>query len=502
MARTFAGRPKLSTEQQAVYDRIEHTREHVFVTGRAGTGKSTLLNHLSWNTSKQIVVCAPTGVAALGVGGQTIHSLFRLPTGVIADHAIEQTAELKKLLGAIDTLVIDEVSMVNADLMDGIDRALRQARARRHDPFGGVQVILFGDPYQLPPVPPRDPDERAYFADMYRSPWFFDAKVWEGADLSIIELTEIHRQNDDRFKQLLNGIRHGVVTAEMAGELNDAGARPAPKDGVITLATTNAIVNRINQTRIKSLAGQSMRAEAEVTGEFNQSSFPADEVLELKIGAQVMFLRNDPDGRWVNGTLGTVTKVAGTVWVEVDQGGGLEEFEVEPATWERYKYRYDAVTKTLTKDVVAEFEQFPLRLAWAVTIHKAQGQTYESAIIDLGPRAFSAGQTYVAFSRVTSMDGLYLARPLRPNDIIVDADVARFMRGRRVAAAGPAITAAAAESTETTDSADAMSGKATAAPAKSPTQRKSAVKKPAATKAAAKKSPTKKSTGKAATPKP
>lgn len=431
MKRASAGRPKLSDEQQAVYDRLEHTREHVFVTGRAGTGKSTLLNHLSWNTSKQIVVCAPTGVAALGVGGQTVHSLFRLPTGVIADHAIEQTAELKKLLGAIDTLVIDEVSMVNADLMDAIDRALRQARARRHDPFGGVQVIMFGDPYQLPPVPPRDTDERAYFADTYRSPWFFDAKVWAGAELSIIELSEIHRQSDDRFKRLLNGIRHGVVTAEMADELNEAGSRPAPADGVITLATTNAIVNKINQSRLAALTGQSLRAEADITGDFRHNTFPAEEVLELKIGAQVMFLRNDTDGRWVNGTLGTVTRVAGTVWVEVDQGGGLEEFEVEPATWERYKYRYNAVTKTLTKDVVAEFEQFPLRLAWAVTIHKAQGQTYEAAVIDLGPRAFSAGQTYVALSRITTLDGLYLARPLRPSDIIVDDDVARFMRGRQ-----------------------------------------------------------------------
>ncbi|MEB4614831.1 ATP-dependent DNA helicase, partial [Leucobacter sp. M11] len=419
----------LSPEQQAVFDRIEHTREHVFVTGRAGTGKSTLLTHLSWHTSKQIVVCAPTGVAALGVGGQTIHSLFRLPTGVIADHPIEQSQELKKLLNAIDTLVIDEVSMVNADLMDAIDRSLRQARAKKHDAFGGVQVIMFGDPYQLPPVPPHDPDERAYYADTYRSPWFFDARVWAEADLGIIELTEIHRQRDDRFKQLLNGVRYGVVTAEMAGELNEAGARPAPTDGTITLATTNAIVNRINASRIAALPGELLRAVADVTGEFRKNSYPADEMLELKVGAQVMFLRNDPEGRWVNGTIGTVAKVDGTVWVDVDG----EHFEVEPASWERFKYRYDAETKTLSKDVVAEFEQFPLRLAWAVTIHKSQGQTYERAIIDLGPRAFSAGQTYVALSRVTSLEGLFLSRPLTPADIIVDPNVSRFMRGRQPA---------------------------------------------------------------------
>lgn len=414
---------ELSDEQRKVFDRIEHSREHVFVTGRAGTGKSTLLNYLAWHTSKQIAICAPTGVAALNVSGQTIHSLFRLPTGVIADHDLHQTAELKKLLNAIDTLVIDEVSMVNADLMDAIDRSLRQARSRRHEPFGGVQIIMFGDPYQLPPVPAKDPDERAYFQDTYRSPWFFDAHVWSAADLAIIELSEIHRQDDERFKTLLNGVRHGVVTAEMAEALNTAGARPAPTSGVITLATTNAIVNRINAEALAKLPGEPLRAVAEVNGEFGTNALPADETLELKVGAQVMFLRNDSDQRWVNGTLGTVAKIAGTVWVEVDG----ETYEVDPTTWERYRYRYEPETKTLTKDVVAEFEQFPLRLAWAVTIHKSQGQTYDAAVIDLGGRAFSAGQTYVALSRITSLDGLYLTRPLRPEDVIVDPNVTRFM---------------------------------------------------------------------------
>lgn len=418
----------LTPEQQAVYDRIEHTREHLFITGRAGTGKSTLLNYLAWHTSKTIVVCAPTGVAALGVGGQTIHSLFRLPTGVIADHEIKQSAELKRLLSTIDTLVIDEVSMVNADLMDAIDRSLRMARTRPHDPFGGAQIIMFGDPYQLPPVPPRDPDERAYFKDTYRSLWFFDALVWQTVPVNIIELTEIHRQSDDRFKRLLNGVRHGVVTAEMAGILNGAGARPAPDENIITLASTNAVVNRINREKLAQIDGELLQAVAEVEGEFSENMFPADSTLELKVGAQVMFLRNDPDGRWVNGTLGTVTQVDGTVWVDVDG----EEFEVQPAVWERFKYRYDTETKTLTKDVVAEFEQFPLRLAWAITIHKSQGQTYERAVIDLGPRAFSAGQTYVALSRIRSLDGLYLRRPLTPRDIIVDQDVLRFMRGEKV----------------------------------------------------------------------
>lgn len=421
-------RPDLSTEQLAVYERIEHTREHIFVTGRAGTGKSTILNHLAWNTSKIIAVCAPTGVAALNVGGQTIHSLLRLPTGVIADHELDQPTELKKMLASIDTLVIDEISMVSADLMDAIDRSLRLARGKRHDPFGGAQIIMFGDPFQLPPVPPRDPHERAYFDDTYRSLWFFDSKIWQETPLSVIELTEVHRQRDDRFKQILGAVRFGIVDETQATELNSAGARPAPRD-VITLATTNATVNRINAQRLAEIKGSPLKAVADVTGEFRESSYPADEVLELKAGAQVMFLRNDPDGRWVNGTIGTVSRIDGTVWVEVgDSSGEAEEFEVEPTTWERFRYRYDAETKKLEKEVVAEFEQFPLRLAWAVTIHKSQGHTYDTAEIDLGPRAFSAGQTYVALSRVRSLDGLYLARPLRPSDIIVDPNVVRFMQ--------------------------------------------------------------------------
>jgi ATP-dependent DNA helicase PIF1 len=416
--------PELSPEQEAVVAAIENTRDHIFVTGRAGTGKSTLLEYLSWHSSHTLAICAPTGVAALNVGGQTIHSLFRLPIGVIADHDLDQPPELRKLLSAIDTLVVDEVSMVNADLLDAMDRSLRQARQRPHEAFGGVQLVLFGDPYQLAPVP-GETEERAYFADTYRSMWFFDAKVWSEADLRIFELTTIHRQHELEFKQLLTAVRHGQVTAEMAGRLNEVGARPAPTDGAITLATTNAAVNRINAQGLGRLPGRALSAVAEVTGDFGNRSYPADEKLELKVGAQVMFLRNDVGGdrRWVNGTIGEVVKIGETVTVEVDG----ERHEVQPAVWERYKYSYSPATKTLRKDVVAEFTQFPLRLAWAVTIHKSQGKTYDRAIIDLGSRSFAPGQTYVALSRITELEGLYLTRPLRPSDIIVDPAVQRFM---------------------------------------------------------------------------
>lgn len=448
--------PDLSAEQEALFRLIEDTREHVFVTGRAGTGKSTLLQHLALNTQKQIAVCAPTGVAALNVEGQTIHSLFRLPIGLIADGQIDQNDATRKILNAIDTLVIDEISMVNADLMDGIDRSLRQARKNNAEPFGGVQIVMFGDPYQLAPVPPRG-DELRYINDHYRSFWFFDAKVWagaaaqdgiidvgrHGAELNIRELVNIHRQDDDAFKAMLNAVRYGHVTADIAGMLNGAGARTPPQDlesPIITLATRNDIVNSINRKHLAALAGREQTANAEITGDFGrgEASHPADAELKLKVGAQVMFLRNDSANfgeppRWVNGTIGTVTRIAGgTVRVDVDG----DTFEVEPAVWERYRYAYDPGSKKLSREIVAEFTQFPLRLAWAVTIHKSQGKTYDRAIIDLGSGAFAPGQTYVALSRLTSIEGLYLSRPLRPSDIRVDPDVQRFMRGRGVTFSG------------------------------------------------------------------
>lgn len=414
----------LSPQQQEVFNLIEQTREHVFVTGRAGTGKSTLLTFLAYNTEKQIAVCAPTGVAALNVGGQTIHSLFRLPIGLVGSLDLYHGPEQRKILNAIDTLVIDEVSMVNADVMDAIDRALREARHRKKESFGGVQVIMFGDPYQLSPVPPQTPEEKEYLRTKYSSHWFFDASVWQDAPLRIIELTEIHRQKDDAFKEMLNAVRHGNVTPEIGAALNHAGSRPVPEDEeLITLATTNSQVNALNSSALGTLKGKKKIAEAEINGDFTQSSFPADERLELKPGARVMFLNNDAEARWVNGTLGTVTKISDSVSVEVD---GVEH-KVLPITWERYKYSYRESTDELSRDVVAEFTQFPLRLAWAVTIHKAQGQTYDRALIDMGKRAFAPGQTYVALSRITSLEGLYLSRPLRPSDVMVDVDVERFM---------------------------------------------------------------------------
>jgi ATP-dependent DNA helicase PIF1 len=263
--------------------------------------------------------------------------------------------------------------------------------------------------------------------------------VWHEADLKIFELGEVHRQHDGEFKLMLNAVRHGWVTAEIAGVLNDVGARrPLPEHGAITLATRNDTVNRINATQLHRLPGTSQANEAEVNGDFGGRAFPADERLELKVGAQVMFLRNDTAigheaQRWVNGTIGTITSLKREVKVEI----AGDEHEVEPVTWEKFKYSWDPVRKKLEREIVAEFTQFPLRLAWAVTIHKSQGASYDTAIVDLGSRVFSPGQTYVALSRLTALDGLFLSRPLRPNDIIVDRNVERFMSGA-VREIGPA----------------------------------------------------------------
>jgi len=422
----------LNPQQREILQGMEDTLDHLFITGRAGTGKTTLLHEFVATTAKRVAVCAPTGVAALAVGGQTIHSLLRLPLGIIGDRELGFIPkESLAVLANLDALVIDEVSMVSADVVDAIDRRLRQAKRRRNSPFGGIQMIMFGDPYQLSPVVSGQA-EKAYFLDHYRSSWFFDAKVWLNTEMTTFELDTIHRQADGEFRAVLNALREGRMDPEMGRMLNERGMREPDDPELITLTTTNASVTRINSIALERLEGKAKIAHADIEGDFGSTSaYPADEQLVLKPGARVMFLRNDtagPDGpRFVNGTIGTVTKITDTVGVDIDGEGVL----VEPVTWEKIRYEYSPATKTISHDVVAEFTQFPLRLAWAVTIHKAQGKTLDAAVIDLGQRAFAPGQTYVAFSRLTSLDGLYLKRPLSPSDIIVDQDVLRFMSNPR-----------------------------------------------------------------------
>jgi ATP-dependent exoDNAse (exonuclease V) alpha subunit len=426
----------LTPAQQAVVDAVGgDDPTPLLVTGRAGTGKSTVLHRIVAGERRKVAVTAPTGVAALNVGGQTIHSLLRLPIGLIGNSRLYQDREQRRLLQALDVLIVDEISMVSADLMDGIDRALREARGTP-EPFGGVQLVLFGDPFQLAPVP-GGAEERAWYSAMYRSLWFFDAHVWDQVGLRTLHLDLIHRQQDEEFRRLLTAVRHGSVTREMAQRLNEVGARPLPADPPLTLASRNDAVARINREALAALPGKEATALAEVDGDFGGRTFPADEELRLKLGAHVMMLRNDPDGRWVNGSMGVVAKLGrGDLTVEID---GVQH-EVEPAVWERHRYSVSPDSQELQREVVAQFRQLPVRLGWAVTIHKAQGATLETARIDLGRKAFSPGQTYVALSRLTSLEGLYLSRPLIPGDVIVDPDVRRWVADRRKAAADSAGT--------------------------------------------------------------
>ena len=442
---------ELSEEQQRLFDYIESTENNIFITGRAGTGKSTLLTHLIEHTDKNVAVCAPTGVAALNVGGSTIHSLFGFPFGILEPQDVRRhlSRRTREVLAAIDVLVIDEVSMVNANIMDAIDTAMGIARGRSKLPFGGAQVVMFGDPYQLAPVPGGE-TERAYFAENYQSNWFFDAHVWRRDSLERYELTQIFRQHDERFKEILNAIRVGQATQEMLDEINAAGNRFPQHEDVIRLATVNETVNGVNARRL-ALIEDEVKAFSATFSAGDQNAFgkqlPAEPLIELKVGSQVMFIKNDepnnklPGGgigrRWVNGTIGKVVALpkSGGVTVEVDG----DQLEVGVAIWEKVRYEveeeFDEDTgkfrEVLTAVPIAEYRQIPLRLAWAVTVHKSQGQTYEEVQIDMGRGAFSPGHTYVALSRVRSLEGLYLTRAIRMSDIMVDDNVVRFMSGAR-----------------------------------------------------------------------
>ena len=440
----------LSPEQLALFEYIENEDTNIFVTGRAGTGKSTLLTHLVENTKKKVAVAGSTGVAAYNVGGQTIHSLLGVPPGLLGNQELKHHLgqRSREVLRAIDMLVIDEISMVNADLMDAIEAMLSLARGKTKGPFGGVQIVMFGDPYQLAPVPPQDPAERAYLDEKYRSHWFFDAHCWDKAPLERYELHENFRQSDPEFIEILNAIRDGSCTQDMLDTLNAMGNKWPNDPETIRLATTNAAVNKVNAQRLAAIPGMPATIPADVPiGEIKQfgKNPPGDPSLVLKVGAQVMFIKNDdsstvknPNGtgvlkRWVNGTIGTVVDLPSSGGVVVDVDG--ETFDVGRSTWEKVRYEIDEqfdealgrVKEVLVAVPLAEFQQIPLRLAWAVTVHKSQGQTYDEVVIDMGRGAFSPGQTYVALSRVRSLEGLYLTRAIRMSDIMVDQDVLRFM---------------------------------------------------------------------------
>lgn len=392
---------------------------HLFVTGRAGTGKSTLLRALRDLIPEEMVVVAPTGLAAVNVGGQTIHSFFGLPPRLIRSEDIRRSRN-GQVMRRLKYLVIDEVSMVRSDLMAGIDLSLRINRGRAREPFGGVRLVMFGDLHQLPPVV-QEAEVAEHLESSYGGPFFFSVPALrEGAGTALVELTHVFRQSDESLIRVLNKVRDGDVEQDDLELLNER-VNPVRTlgegDPYVILTPTNAAAQRINMAYLEALGGTPRLYEAGVTGEFSDSAHPTDTRLVLKPGAKVILLRNDPDRRWVNGTIARISRLDDTrVWVEV-QG---KEYEIEQVSWESRRYAYDSAAEKIVATVAGTFKQFPLRLAWALTIHKAQGLTLDRVYIDLGRGTFAHGQAYVALSRCRSLEGLALARPLRPTDILFD----------------------------------------------------------------------------------
>lgn len=393
---------------------------HLFVTGRAGTGKSTLLRCLRQGLADRAIVLAPTGLAAVNVGGQTIHSFFGFPPRLIRPEDIRRSRN-GGLMRRLEFLIVDEVSMVRSDLMWAIDEALRVNRGRQREAFGGVRLLLFGDLHQLPPVV-QEVAVAKHLDETFGGPFFFNVPtLCEGTGTTLLELSRVFRQDDEALLGVLDRIRTGDVGVEDLALLNTR-VRPvrtlAEGERFVILTPTNAAANRINVAYLDALGGKANVYEAGVTGDFAESAHPTDSSLLLKPGAKVILLRNDPDRRWVNGTIARVSRLAEKqVWVEI----GGEEHEVEPAAWESRRYAYDQGEQKIVETVAGTFTQFPLRLAWALTIHKSQGLTLDKVYIDLGGGTFAHGQTYVAISRCRSLAGLAFARALRPADVQFDS---------------------------------------------------------------------------------
>lgn len=401
---------------------------NVFVTGRAGTGKSTLLRYLTDITEKNFVIVAPTGIAALNVGGVTFHSFFRLPPRFVHPDDAKKITNPNRLalIRRLDMLIIDEVSMVRADIMDVVDRFFRINR-ESDEPFGGVQIVMFGDMYQLPPITPYKKSEAQVFNAIYPSPFFFDAKVFrDGSGFRTAELEKVYRQSDLDFIDALNSVRvnRHPDLAFFNSRLMDIIDMDEGKR-YITLAPTNAIVYEKNMNELRKLPPPMYGYPAKIEGKFNEKDAPAEVELLLKVGAQVVFVRNDNQfKRWVNGTLGVVTEMTEDCIRVRTEDGTL--CSVGREVWKITDYKF--VNGKIVAEEVGSFEQFPLKLAWAMTIHKSQGQTYERMVLDTGRGMFAHGQLYVALSRCVSSEGLVLKKRLFPKDVIVDRRVSDYFR--------------------------------------------------------------------------
>jgi ATP-dependent DNA helicase PIF1 len=429
----------LNPEFRRSLEIMENTNRHVFVTGRAGTGKSTLLDYFRRHTDRGVVVLAPTGVAAVNVGGQTIHSFFGFKPDV-TPAAIRRKIkdDRKNLYKKLTCIVIDEVSMVRADLLDCVDRFLRLNGPEESLPFGGVQMIFIGDLYQLPPVVMTR--EREIFRGLYATPYFFSAECFRGLDMEFVELEKIYRQTDDEFIRLLNAIRNRTVTDEDLALLNrrvDPGFAAPPGDFHISLTSTNELADRINGEGLARLRGKTWTARGIIEGDFGEGYLPTAVDLKLKKGAQIMLLNNDSYGRWINGTIGRVMGFVRDeegedfIRAELETGG---EVEIYPYAWSIYRFSLEK--GEIISEVIGSFTQYPVRLAFAVTIHKSQGKTFDKVIIDVGRGTFAHGQMYVALSRCTTLSGIVLRQPLRKSDILMDWQVVKFLTGLQYARAG------------------------------------------------------------------
>ena len=413
---------EITYEIREILNKFENTTDNIFLTGKAGTGKSTLLKYFRATTNKKHAVVAPTGIAAINVTGQTIHSFFGFGIKINLDRVKYASGERLDIIRNIDTLIIDEISMVRADLLDCIDLSLRKNR-RSKEPFGGVQILAIGDPYQLPPVVTAP--EKKFFQIVYKSPHFFNAKSYIRGNFYKFELTKIFRQADPYFIKILNSTRTGEINEKEIEAFNANVTTKLPNKDAIKLVTTNKLAKGINDKELEKLEKSEKIYKGHIIGDFKEKVIPTDLELKLKEGARVMLLNNEKNGRWVNGDIGTIIELRiNSVRVKFDDNT-FDDIELNE--WDNVKFVFDEEEQKIVPEIVGKFIQLPIKLAWAVTIHKSQGMSYHNVHIDFGKGTFAPGQAYVALSRCRSLSGLTLANNLFKEDILVDDNVKAFM---------------------------------------------------------------------------